>query len=247
MVAAASILLCDDEPSFLESMSEHLRIDGYLCDVANDAYEAMGLLGTNRYDLLIADIKMPGNKNLELIARAQQTVPEMPVILVTGYPSTETAISSIHLPVIAYLKKPLSYETLRPHVEASLDSAGDFRAIGQVEEQLRTCIQQLNDLRRRRWAPESKAEPRRLRVPDGLLRSLAGCLAELAALNAARDPQAAASHTCELIGCPCLPRQRAILHKAITLLNATKRRFKSKELGQVRELLESLLESGEDS
>ncbi|MFW5693428.1 MAG: response regulator, partial [Thermoguttaceae bacterium] len=132
-----SILLVDDEPSFLESTAELLRNDGHRCDTAEDAHRADELLASQWYDLLISDIRMNGNKNLEFIERAQLMRPGLPIILVTGYPSTETAISSIHLPVVAYLRKPLQYGELQEHVRRALTQSEAFRTVAQAQERLR--------------------------------------------------------------------------------------------------------------
>ncbi|MCI0692942.1 response regulator [candidate division KSB1 bacterium] len=65
------------------------------------------MLGKNRYDLLIADIKMPGNDELEFIEEPPAIAEGLPVILVTGYPSLNTAIKSTRLHVAGYMMKPL--------------------------------------------------------------------------------------------------------------------------------------------
>jgi DNA-binding response OmpR family regulator len=67
MVNLGRILLADDEKNFLEAHADLLREEGYVCDCAADADTAKKLLMRSEYDLLIADIKMPGNNELELI------------------------------------------------------------------------------------------------------------------------------------------------------------------------------------
>src|SRR5262249_60695940 len=71
-----------------------------------DATAAVGQLRQTEFDLLIADIHMPGNVGLELIQDLRQIVSGLPVILITGRPSVETAAKSVRLSVAAYLVKP---------------------------------------------------------------------------------------------------------------------------------------------
>lgn len=252
MCASASILLTDDEPSFLASTAQLLRNDGYLCDAAADAYQGVRLLNARRYDLMIADIRMPGNRDLELVKFAHESVPGMPVILVTGYPSADTAISSIHLPVTAYLTKPLSYSELRPYLHESLVQSRSYRIVRGVEAELRKCADRLADLcpaccdtMSPTRAPEAGPRLRpndRQRVPDPLLRALAGCISQLIALEKPSRAKELSTTACRLIGCPAWKQGRGVIRKAVTLLQETKRRFKSKELAEVRTMLEELLE-----
>jgi len=104
-----NILIADDEETFLLSTADLLRREGYHCDCAPDGKRAAEMLGKGEYDLLIADIKMPGNGNLELVREMPRLAEGLPVILVTGYPSLKTAMESFQLPVAAYLPKPVEW------------------------------------------------------------------------------------------------------------------------------------------
>lgn len=241
MVYASSILLADDEYSFRESTAELLRGDGYRCDAACDGHAALELLRAGSYDLVIADICMPGNLNLEFVEEIAKTTPGMPVVLVTGYPSTETAISSIHLPVAAYLAKPLQYQELRCRVETILADSQPWRTFARVREQLRQCVEELDRLQQGCGPAAVRQLNASPRIPLVTLRALAGCVAELVAMEAAADPGRSMARTCQLLECPRLPYQRNVLRGAVQLLNETKRRFKSKELAEVRGMLETLL------
>src|SRR5689334_4884686 len=97
------ILIADDEQTFLDSTADLLRREGYQVQCAPDAPSAVALLRQNSFDLLIADINMPGNPDLELISEVRRSATGLPVILVTGYPSTKTAIHAVQLAVVSYL------------------------------------------------------------------------------------------------------------------------------------------------
>jgi DNA-binding NtrC family response regulator len=106
------ILVADDETTFLEATTDLLRDEGFECDATANAYRAKEMLCQKEYDLLIADVRMPGNLKLELIQGLQQIAAGLPAILVTGYPSLDTAILSTKLSVAGYLLKPLDFDEL---------------------------------------------------------------------------------------------------------------------------------------
>src|SRR5574341_1431460 len=115
------ILFADDEETFLRASCDLLRREGYACDGVPDASAAAQKLRVEKYDLLIADIKMPGNAELEFIQEVPKITDGLPVILVTGYPSTYTAIKSIQLPVMAYLPKPVDFGELLNQVRKGVE------------------------------------------------------------------------------------------------------------------------------
>ena len=96
------ILIADDEETFRSSTADLLRRDGYECNCVPDAGEAVKELREGSYDLLIADIHMPGNPELELVREIPVIAEGMPVLLVTGYPSANSAIEAIKLNVTAF-------------------------------------------------------------------------------------------------------------------------------------------------
>ena len=132
MTDLGRILIADDEHTFLNSMADLLRREGYQCDCAPNAIVAADLLRRNDYDLLIADIKMEGNFELELIRDIPQIAGGMPVILVTGHPSLKSAIQSVQLPVVAYLVKPFEFKELLFHVQSSIKTYLFFKPVRNI-------------------------------------------------------------------------------------------------------------------
>ncbi len=126
MADSGSILLADDEETFREATCRMLRREGYECEVAADADEALGMLGKRNFDLLIADIRMPRNAEMRLVTEARRIAGNIPVILVTGYPSLHTAISAAGSSVNAYLTKPLDFTELMGHVRSAIEKADNL-------------------------------------------------------------------------------------------------------------------------
>jgi DNA-binding NarL/FixJ family response regulator len=117
---APRILLADDQPVYLAEMAVLLRVAGYDCQCLSDPRQIEHELASGTVDVLVADIRMPGNFNLELAQRVRGGQNPPAVILMTGFPTLETAISSIKLKISAYLVKPFGYEELLTEVQAAL-------------------------------------------------------------------------------------------------------------------------------
>ena len=120
MPETGRILIADDEETFLHSIADLLRREGYECTCTEDAHSAIQILRENPHDLLVADIKMPGNTELEMFHNLPESAKGMPIVLVTGYPSLRSAIESVNLPVISYLVKPVDAVELNMRVRALL-------------------------------------------------------------------------------------------------------------------------------
>ncbi len=145
MVESKRILIADDEESFLYSTADILRREGYECGCATDARTATDMLGRENYDLLIADIKMPGNSDLEFISALPKIAEGMPVILVTGYPSLNSAIESVQLPVVAYLVKPFELNELLVRVKDVITDNGLFKT-RRLEKTLQKIANNLEEV-----------------------------------------------------------------------------------------------------
>ena len=104
----ARILVVDDEASIRELLSKTLALEHYEVDTAADAGSALDRLRQARggYDLMIADLKMPGMDGLTLIREAKRIRGDMPVIIITGFSTESSAIEAVNLGVAGYLTKP---------------------------------------------------------------------------------------------------------------------------------------------
>jgi two-component system nitrate/nitrite response regulator NarL len=130
---ATKLLLADDEETFSSSVAVLLRREGYLCDVASSAGDAIEKLTQSPYDLLITDLRMPGNGDLELLKAAAGS---LPVIVVTAYPSVPTAIEALRFAVVDYIVKPFDFEELLRAVQRALET----RKAARLLESLRMAL-----------------------------------------------------------------------------------------------------------
>ena len=109
----ARILVVDDEPGMLEVCRDVLRKLGDVhIELEQQSARALQKLSAEGWDLLITDLRMPGTNGIELLERARQTDPHLAVLMLTAYPSVETAVESMKLGAADYLAKPFFPEDL---------------------------------------------------------------------------------------------------------------------------------------
>jgi excisionase family DNA binding protein len=100
------VLVADDEASIRELLGRTLALAEYDVDVVVDGRSALERLRADNYDLLIADLRMPGVDGLQLIREARRFNSLLKVIIITGYSSESAAIEAVNLGVNGYLTKP---------------------------------------------------------------------------------------------------------------------------------------------
>ena len=100
------ILVVDDESSIRDLLAKTLALAEYDVDTAADGRSAIERLRLYPYDLLIADLKMPGIDGLNVIREAKRLKSDLPVIIITGYSTETAAIEAVNLGVSGYLTKP---------------------------------------------------------------------------------------------------------------------------------------------
>lgn len=100
------VLVVDDESSIRELLAKTLALAEYDVDTSPDGRSAIERLRLGHYDLLIADLKMPGMDGLTLIREARRMKEDLPVIIITGFSTESSAIDAVNLGVAGYLTKP---------------------------------------------------------------------------------------------------------------------------------------------
>ena len=237
------ILVADDEEVFLSSTADLLRREGYYCDCVPDGPSAALKLRENRYDLLVADIKMPGNPDLELVKEVKEKNHGLQVILVTGYPSMGSAIESIGLPVVAYLVKPIDFDELITQVNAAVERSKVYQALENTQNHLQEWNEKLN--RMRLVLKDNPADVGLVPVESFVTVTLHNIVLSLASLKNVTEALARLTDdhdVCHLLNCPRMNTLMGVLKETVATLKKTKSSFKSKELGELRQRLEAILE-----
>src|SRR5919202_2417971 len=117
----ATILYVDDEPAVGLIVEDTLRRAGHEPVGARHVPEALYVLERTKVDLIVSDYRMPGITGLEFLSMLQREGYDIPVIMLTGYPSIEHAVASIKAGAIDYITKPVRPQQLELAVEQALE------------------------------------------------------------------------------------------------------------------------------
>jgi two-component system nitrogen regulation response regulator NtrX len=105
-----SILVVDDETGVRGSLVGILGDEGYLADAVESGEAALGALENRRYDLLLLDVWLPNMDGLEVLSRVRTLDPDLPVVVMSGHGSIETAVKAVRMGAIDFIEKPLALE-----------------------------------------------------------------------------------------------------------------------------------------
>lgn len=234
--AAGKILFADDDEPFRLGLGKRLLRAGFECDGAGSAAEAIARLRAKAYDAVLADICMPGNTGLELIDDLAAVTGGLPVILLTGNPTVETAVRSVQLRVTAYLTKPPAFEELCRLLHTAVADSRNRRVLQDSRQRLQDWDREIERIQELLQQPAASTPPAVMQSYLRLtLRNLVVSLIELEHLLI---------HDGERLGTDQAVEKQDLLNavrKTIGTLESTKEHFKSKELGDLRKELEALI------
>lgn len=230
------VLLADDDALLRKSLAGWLARHGCQCTCASNAADALRLIQTEEFDVLVADINMPGNEQLQFVERAAKLVEAVPLILLTGGPTIETAARSVRLSVFAYLVKPADLEELLSLIRQGTLACRQSRAVRSVRQRIQSMAEELKLIESRLEKSDSAEVGKPM---AGFLRAVVGNIAssveELEKCSPWLEPRQEPGD-----GLQPLELINAVRH-TVGVLERTKQNFKSKDLGQLRQQLNTLL------
>ena len=107
-----TVLVVDDEIAIRETLAQILGYEDYRVPTAGTGQEALDLLDEQPADAVLLDVKMPGMDGFEVLARIQETHPELPVIVISGHGDIQTAVQAVKQGAYDFLEKPLDRSRL---------------------------------------------------------------------------------------------------------------------------------------
>ncbi len=115
-----SILVVDDELLIRDLLYDFFSSQGWDIAIAENGEKALQILETRPVDVVLTDIKMPTMDGLQLTAQLKETHPEIPVVLMTGFPSVDSAVTALRQRVADYIIKPFNINQLYKTIESNL-------------------------------------------------------------------------------------------------------------------------------
>jgi two-component system response regulator HydG len=130
------VLVVDNDPGHADAMADSLRSVGFACTVATGGREAVSLLESTTFEIVVTDLKMPDLGGLEVLAKCKELQPDAEVVLVTGHGTIESAVEAMQRGAFNYLLKPLDLKQLRAVVENAARSQYLRRANAELHRRL---------------------------------------------------------------------------------------------------------------
>ncbi|HPE42471.1 MAG TPA: sigma-54 dependent transcriptional regulator [Bacteroidales bacterium] len=140
-----SILIVDDEASVRDSLYNWFLEDGFEVSCAEDASKALKILDHEHFDIILADIKMPGMDGLELLRRIKQIKPDAIIIIITAFATVDTAVQALKDGAFDYVTKPFDPDDLSHLIRNALRQV----SLKEENETLRervSALEQVEDI-----------------------------------------------------------------------------------------------------
>jgi two-component system, NtrC family, nitrogen regulation response regulator NtrX len=139
----SNILIIDDEKAIRKTLSEILSYEGYKIEEAGDGEEGLRRFKEKSYDVVLCDIKMPKLDGIEFLDKAREANPDVPVIMISGHGTIETAVEAVKKGAYDYIAKPPDLNRLLITIRNAMDKTNLVaeakvlkRKVSKVEEMI---------------------------------------------------------------------------------------------------------------
>lgn len=138
---APRILLIDDEAIALANLSHVFEKEGYQVTACQDGESGLAEMQKQEFDLVLTDLKMPGIDGMDVLRHIRETTPEIPVIMITGHASLDSAVDAMKAGAYHYISKPFRLDEAREVVRGALN----LRTIKRENKELKERISELSN------------------------------------------------------------------------------------------------------
>ncbi|MCG6948021.1 MAG: response regulator [Acidobacteria bacterium] len=106
------VLLVDDEEEFVDTLAERMRNRGMEVSTSNSGKDALDLIDSDSFDVVVLDLQMPGMDGIEVLERIKQRRPDIQVVLLTGHATVEKGVEAMKQGALEFLEKPIDFSKL---------------------------------------------------------------------------------------------------------------------------------------
>lgn len=131
--AANSVLIVDDEPGMRMALMANFQREGWRVQTASGTSEALSKFRSDRFPLVVTDVRMPDGDGLQLLRNVRSANPATAVIVLTAFGNVPEAVRAIQGGACDYLTKPISFEQLRSSVSRVMEQAGNLSAAATAQ------------------------------------------------------------------------------------------------------------------
>jgi DNA-binding NtrC family response regulator len=120
-LGVGNILVVDDEGTIRTLLKDILVREGHEVTVISGGKQAIDLMERRRFDLVVTDLKMPGSDGVEVLLAAKEVDPQLPVLVITGYPTVESMARLVRMGASDYITKPFNIDLIKVTVAKLLN------------------------------------------------------------------------------------------------------------------------------
>lgn len=142
------ILVADDDRGIREVLEEFLKNDGCEVKTARDGLDTLEKAKSEKFDIIVADLMMPGVDGLELLKSCKQLDPDILFIMITGHSSLETALTAIKEGAYDYVTKPFRLEEMQIAIKNGSERVRLIRQNRMLVEDLRVAYAEIENLKK---------------------------------------------------------------------------------------------------
>ncbi len=142
------ILVADDDRGIREVLEDFLKKEGCQVKTARDGLDMLEKAKSEKFDIVVADLMMPGYDGLEILKSCKQLDPDILFIMITGYSSLETALTAIKEGAYDYVTKPFRLEEMQIAIKNGSERVKLIRQNRVLVEDLRVAYSEIEDLKK---------------------------------------------------------------------------------------------------
>lgn len=147
MIQEPNILIVDDEPNILKTLSEALVGAGYKIRTAQDGKTAIRAVSRTRYNLVILDIALPDIDGMEVLRKIKKISPEVEVVIITGHATVENSVNALNEGAYAYILKPFNPAEVKTIIRKAIAEQKKSLEKEQLLKDLQKSYQELEQSR----------------------------------------------------------------------------------------------------
>ncbi|BAV08190.1 DNA-binding transcriptional response regulator, NtrC family, contains REC, AAA-type ATPase, and a Fis-type DNA-binding domains [Filimonas lacunae] len=139
----STILIIDDEKAIRKTLNEILTFEGYKVTEASDGEEGLKVFGSTVFDVVLCDIKMPKVDGIEFLVKATELNPDVPIIMISGHGTIETAVDAVKKGAFDYISKPpdlnrmlITIRNAMDRNQLSKETRTLKRKVGRIQEMI---------------------------------------------------------------------------------------------------------------
>jgi two-component system nitrogen regulation response regulator NtrX len=141
----ANILVIDDEKSIRSTLKDILEHEGFTIELASNGAEALELFSKNQFDAVLCDIKMPGMDGIEVLEKIQETANDVPVIMISGHGTIDTAVEAIKKGAFDFIEKPPDLNRLLITIRNAMDKTSLISETKVLKQKLGSKYEMVGD------------------------------------------------------------------------------------------------------